>query len=89
MPLTVRSGSDIPGAPVSRVSTGGGVFWAKMGVFWRRWLQISTRGNPNWVWEAGGLYIGQVGWPVYANALGTPLARPVIAFVTAKTPYGL
>ena len=46
-------------------------------------------GTLKWVWEAGSLYIGQVGWPVDANALGTPLARPVIAFVTAETPYGL
>ena len=40
-------------------------------------------------WEVGGLYIGQVGWPVYANALGTPLVRPVNTFVTAEVAYGL
>ena len=40
------------------------------------------------VQEASGLYIGQFGWLVYANAPGTPLACPVIAFVTAETPYG-
>ena len=39
--------------------------------------------------RAGGLYIGQVRWPVYANALGTPLARPVLAFVTAGGAYEL
>ena len=37
----------------------------------------------------GGLYIGQVGWLIYANTLGTPLARPVTAFVTAEVAYGL
>ena len=41
------------------------------------------------VGEAGGFYIGQFGWPVYANAPGTPLARPVIAFVTAGGAYEL
>ena len=41
------------------------------------------------MWEAGGLYIGQVGWPVDANALGTPLARPVITFLTVGDAYGL
>ena len=40
-------------------------------------------------WEAGGLYIGQVGWPVYANAPGTPLARPTIAFVAVGGAYEL
>ena len=39
--------------------------------------------------RGGGLYIGQVGWPVYANALGTPLSRRVIAFVTAGGAYKL
>ena len=42
-----------------------------------------------WWWEAGGLYIGLVGWLVDANGLGTPLARPVKTFVTADDVYGL
>ena len=63
----------------------GGKFGQISGV----WLQICHRGTPIGWWEAGGLYIGQVGWPVYANAPGTSLARPVIAFVTVETPYRL
>ena len=41
-----------------------------------------------WFGRWGSLY-RQVGWPVYANALGTPLAYPMIAFVTAEVAYRL
>jgi hypothetical protein len=41
-----------------------------------------------WFGRWGSIY-RQVGWPVDANALCTPLVRPAIAFVTAVTPYGL
>ena len=53
------------------------------------WLQIVQGETLSGWWEAGGLYIGLGGWPVDANALGTPLVRPVIAFLTAGDAYEL
>ena len=41
-----------------------------------------------WFGRWGSLY-RQVGWLVYANAPGTSLSRPVIAFVTAGGAYEL
>src|SRR4051812_16219296 len=53
------------------------------------WLQFYKGETLKWVWEAGGLYIGKVGWPFYANAPSFSLTRPTITFPTGGDPYEL
>ena len=60
--------------------------WGNLGPNLGMVAAYGLRGNPRW-W--GGLYIGKVGRLLYANTLGTPLVRPVNAFVIAGVAYGL
>ena len=95
----LRVGDMAPSWPSDPRSDGGEVqiwlgfrIWRGLGQIWgvwRGWLHICHRGTLiGWFGRWGALY-RQVGWLVDANALGTPLARPVIAFVTAEVAYGL
>ena len=66
----------------------GGV-WEKFGGKNRGVAVIFTRVTLiGWLGSWWSIY-RQVGWPVYANALGTPLARSVNTFVTVEVAYGL